>query len=355
MSDAPEASGGPLRVGLVYDRFGDAEPPPGAPPDWDAEYEPEATIAALEDALRRLGHTPVRVGNVPALLGAVCSGSRQRPRLTPPLALDAAVTIAESYGSRNREAHAPVLLELAGVPCLGSDALALSVSLDKALTKTVVRAAGVRTPDWAVIPGAGEIPALPPFPLFVKPRYEGTAKGIAASSRCETPEALRAEAGRQKRLYAQDLIAEWFVDGAEFTVGVVGTGAEAEALPVLQRAVERTTGIGLHALERHEDPARPLAYSVPGVLSAELEAQLQADALAAHRALECADFSRSDFRVDGAGRVWFIEINPLPTFAPDGTFAILAELVGEPYPDFLAGVLAGGLARVLGLASGGAP
>ena len=345
-----------LRVGIVYDRFGDAEPPPGAPPDWDAEYEPEATIAALEDALRRRGHTPVRVGNVRALLAAMCDGARQRPG-APPLALHAAVNIAESYGTRNREAHAPILLELAGVPCLGSDALALSVSLDKALTKIVVRAAGVRTPDWAVIPAAGALPAsgeaadLPPFPLFVKPRYEGTAKGIAPSSRCETPEALRAEAERQRRLYRQDLIAEWFVEGAEFTVGVVGTGAGAEALPVLQRAVERETGIGLHALE--EDPARPLAYSVPGVLSPELEARLQADALAAHRALECADYSRSDFRVDGAGRVWFIEINPLPTFAPDGTFAILAELVGEPYPEFLAGVLAGGLARVLGDRAGG--
>jgi D-alanine-D-alanine ligase len=271
-----------------------------------------------------------------------------------PLHLDAALTIAESYGTRNREAHAPVLLELAGVPCLGSDALSLSVSLDKALTKTVVRAAGVRTPDWAVVLASGEVPPLPPLPLFVKPRYEGTAKGITPSSRCSTPEAFAAEVARQRGLYGQDLLAEAFVDGAEFTVGVVGTGADAEALPVLQRAVERETGIGLHALERFDTPEAPLAYDVAGVLSPELEARLQADALAAHRALECADFSRSDFRVDASGEVWFIEINPLPTFAPDGTFAILAELVGTPYPEFLAGVLARGLARLGVQASGGA-
>ncbi|MEL6616957.1 MAG: hypothetical protein AAFQ43_14535, partial [Bacteroidota bacterium] len=89
--DPPEASGA-LRIGLVYDRFGDAEPPPGAPPDWDAEYEPEATIAALEDAVRRLGHRPVRIGNVQALLAAMARG---------PLALDAAITQAESAGGRN--------------------------------------------------------------------------------------------------------------------------------------------------------------------------------------------------------------------------------------------------------------
>ena len=327
-----------LRIGLVYDRFGDAPPPPGAPPDWDAEYEPEATIAALEAAVLRLGHAPTRVGNVPALLAAVCAGA-------PALGLDAAVTIAESYGSRNREAHAPVLLELAGVPCLGSDALALSVSLDKALTKTVARATGVATPDWRVT-SSGGAPIAPSFPAFVKPRYEGTAKGIAPSSRVGNPARLGAEVDRQLALYGQDLIVEAFVEGAEFTVGVVGTGATAEALPVLQRATERTTGIGLHALERHEDAAAPFAYDVDAVLSPELEAALQRDALAVHRALECRDFSRSDFRVDAEGQVWFIEINPLPTFAPDGTFAILAELAGERYDAFLASVLARGLTRL---------
>ena len=337
----------PLRVGLVYDRFGDAPAPPGAPPDWDAEYEPEATVAALEGAVRHLGHEPVRVGNVPALLAAMCRGGAAG------LGLDAAVTIAESYGSRNREAHAPVLLELAGVPTLGSDALALSVSLDKHLTKTVAASVAVAVPPGVVVPGRGGDPAEAlagtglAFPVIVKPRYEGTAKGIARSSRCDSVEALRAEVARQRALYGQDLVVERFVEGPEFTVGVVGTGADAEALPVLQRATERETGIGLHALD---DGAVPLAYDLGGDLTPDLEGALQRDALAVHRALECRDFSRADFRVpadgDGAGRPVFVETNPLPTFAPDGTFAILAELAGEPYPAFLAGLLARGLRRL---------
>ena len=333
-----------LRVGLVYDRFGDAPAPPGAPPDWDAEYEPEATVAALEEAVRRLGHEPVRVGNVPALLAAVCAGGAGG------LGLDAAVNVAESYGSRNREAHAPVLLELAGVPTLGSDALALSVSLDKHLTKTVAAAAGVATPPGVVVPGRGGADpgallaaATVAFPAIVKPRYEGTAKGIARSSRCGGADALRAEVARQRALYGQDLVVEAFVDGPEFTVGVVGTGDDAEALPVLQRATERETGIGLHALD---ESTGPLDYDLGGELTPDLEAALQRDALAVHRALECRDFSRADFRLDRAGRPVFVETNPLPTFAPDGTFAILAELAGEPYPTFLAGLLARGLARL---------
>ena len=320
-----------MRIGLCYDRFGDTTRPPGAPPDWDAEYEPEATIVALEDALRLLGHEPVRLGNARALLAAVARG---------PLGVDAAVTISESYGSRNREAHVPVLLELAGVPCVGSDALALSVSLDKHLTKVVVAAAGVAVPAGVVVPpGADALAHDLAFPLMVKPRYEGTAKGIAPSSRCDTPAALAAEVGRQHGLYRQDVVVEAFVEGAEYTVGVVGTGADARALPALQRAVDPATGIGTHALGDIEG-------QVEGALTPQLEAALAWAAVAAHRALDARDFSRSDFRVGADGVPVFVEINPLPTFSPDGTFAILAELEGRPYPAFLADVLGAALARL---------
>lgn len=326
-----------MRIGLVYDRFGDAEPPPGAPPDWDAEYEPEETVAALEAAVRTLGHEPVRLGNVRALLARMAEG---------PLALDAAVNIAESYGSRNREAHAPVLLELAGVPCLGSDALTLSLSLDKAWTKDLALAAGVPTPEWRIFTSAEfEEDDLPPFPLFVKPRYEGTAKGITPASRVETPEALRREVERQVRLYEQDVIVERFIEGSEFTVALLGNDPP-EALPVLERATERATGIGLHALERHEDPERPFEYDLLGRLEPALEERLQELALRVYEKLECKDFARVDFRVDRQGEPFFIEINPLPTFAPDGTFAIIAELLGRTYPDFLAEVLHRGLGRI---------
>ena len=320
-----------LRVGICFDRLGDAPPPPGAPPDWDVEYEPEGTIAAIEDALRLLGHHPVRLGNARAVLAAM-----------PDLGVDAAVTIAESYGSRNREAHVPVLLELAGVPCLGSDALSLSVSLDKHWTKTLVSAAGVAVPAGVVIPPGADAGALAhglAFPLMVKPRYEGTAKGIAPSSRCDGPTQLTAEARRQHGLYRQDLIAEAFVAGAEYTVGVVGTGAAARALPALQRATDPATGIGTHALDDVDG-------ELVGDLDADLDAALAQAALTAHRALECRDFSRSDFRVGADRRPVFVEINPLPTFAPDGTFAILAELEGRPYTSWLADVLAEALARL---------
>jgi D-alanine-D-alanine ligase len=132
-------------------------------------------------------------------------------------------------------------------------------------------------------------------------------------------------------------------------VAVVGH-APPRALPVLQRALEPTTGIGLHAVERHPAPPGGWRSHTPGTLEAPLEQQLQHLALRAFDALECRDFARADFRLDADGRPFFLELNPLPTFAPDGSFAILAELAGRDPADYLAEILAQGLQR-LGLAS----
>ena len=329
-----------MRIGLIYDTF-DAYPwREDDPPDADAEYEPEKTVEVLEETVRHMGHTPVRVGTAFDLQEQLADG----------LALDAAINIAEGAHSRNREAYAPILLEMAGIPCLGSDALTLSVTLDKAWTKNLVAAAGVPTPPHRVFGGAGAVDSddLPPFPLFVKPRYEGTSKGITPESKVETVDALRDEVDRVTTTYEQDALVEGFVaGGGEFTVAVVGHDPP-EALPVLQRAVESSTGIGLHALEHRGAPAadRDWAHDLAGTLDTDLEDELQAHARTVFDTLDCRDFARADFRVDAEGRPWFLEINPLPTFKPDDTFAIAAEILGRDYIDYLAEVFEQGLRRL---------
>jgi D-alanine-D-alanine ligase len=320
-----------MRIGLVYDTFDSYPWRDGDPPDADVEYEPEETVESLEEAVRHIGFEPLRIGTSLDLLARLST-----------LRLDAAINIAEASRSRNREAYAPILLEMAGIPCIGSDALTLSLSLDKAWTKDIVAAAGIRTPPYRIYRAEADVDpqGLPsPFPLFVKARYEGSSKGIATSSRVEDLDGLRAEVTRVVDLYEQDVIVEPFVSGGgEFTVAVVGSRPP-RTLPVLQRAVERETRIGLHALERRGVPAKDYEYDLEGSLNPDLESWLQRDAIAVFDKLECLDFARVDFRVDSEGVPWFLEINPLPTFAPDGTFAIAAELAGKTYPEFLSDLL----------------
>jgi D-alanine-D-alanine ligase len=326
-----------LRIGLVFETLEGRSREAGQPSDVLAEYEPESTIAALEDAIRVLGHQPVRLGAPADLLSRAARGAG--------LGVDAALDIAEGERTRNREAWAPVLLEMLGVPTLGSDALTLSLSLDKAWTQDVVAAAGVPVAPHASVETAEEAAEAAKalgFPLFVKPRWEGTSKGIRRSSRVETREALAGEVARIVRDYAQPALVEPFLPGAEYTVCVVGTPPR--ALPALQRALDRDSGIGVHALAHGGASAG--VHVTPGELTPALEAELAAHSVAAFRALRCRDFARADWKCDAAGRPRFLEINPLPTFATDGSFAILAELSGVTYAAFLARVLEEGLRRL---------
>jgi D-alanine-D-alanine ligase len=328
-----------LAIGLVYDLLGSHPRRPGDPPDADAEYEPEETIIVLERAFERLGHRPVRLGNPHALLSRL--GKGELP------SLDAALNVAEGFGGRNREAWAPVLLEMAGVPQLGSDALTLSATLDKLWARTLVEAAGVPVPAGRSVSRAEargvEIPGV--FPLFVKPRWEGTAKGITANSKVTDRDALVREVTRIKADYGQPALVEAFLPGHEFTVSVVGHDTP-RALPVLQRALEVTTGIGVHALERHPAPAGGWRTSAPGVLTPALESQLAELSLRVFDTLDCRDFARADFRLNEAGEPHFLELNPLPTFAPDGSFGIQAELEGRPLEAVLAEVFEAALKRL---------
>jgi D-alanine-D-alanine ligase len=329
-----------LAIGLVYDLLGSYPRRPGDPPDAEAEYEPEATLLGLEDAIRRLGHRPVRLGRPAELLAAAGKGQ---------VVVDAALTIAEGHGSRNREAWAPVLLEMLAIPQLGSDALTLSLSLDKAWTRAVVAEAGVPVAPAAVARSAAQARELDPpggFPCFVKPRWEGTAKGITARSRVEDRDALVHAVTRVVERYGQPALVEHFLPGAEYTVTVVGH-APPRTLPVLQRALDARTRIGVHALTA--EGGDELESCTPGRLDPALEAGLEELALRAFEAMECRDFARLDFKLDAKDRPVFLEINPLPTFALDGSFGILAELEGRSHAELVAEVIGAALGR-LGLA-----
>lgn len=335
-----------LEIGLVFETFETYPRAETDPVDFAVEFEPESTVLALESAIASLGHRSRRLGSPHALLDAVATGSGSAP-----LGVDAAFNLAEGMGTRNREAWAPVLLEMAGVPTLGSDALSLSMTLDKAWTNRWLQSFGLPVPSRVVLSSGDEAMKadLPTdFPLFVKPRWEGTAKGIRETSRVMSREALAREVDRIAVDYRQPALVEAFLPGAEYTVTLIGNEPP-HAFPVVQRALERRTGIGLHALEGPGAGPGTLEHVTPGSIDRALEDRLADLAIRAFQALECRDFARVDFRLDEAAEPVFLEINPLPTFATDGTFAILAELEGTSLDVMLGRCVTAGLER-LGLA-----
>ncbi len=358
-----------LRIGIVYDRIEDYVIDCG-PADRFAEFEPESTIRAMEEAIQLAGHLPVRIGSPVRLL-------EKHPDV------DLIWNIGEGYGTRNREAWAPILCEMHGIPCLGSDAYALTITLDKVLTKQIARNLGISTSDWQVIPFPGgqaganhnsntdhqpesvsvPIPApILPFPQFLKPRYEGTSKGITEKSIVHTPDEFRSQCRHLLETYHQDVMAEPFLGGAELTCALAFHPLQ--AFPVMERGLH-SSGIGSHAVDNshhlqslsgstpHKTDNRITAGSGPDAetfltcaITPELEADITKWSLLLCSEFGIRDFVRIDFKLTGDGKPMFLEANPLPTFGTDSTFAILAEIRDEPYPVLLSGILSAAIRRL---------
>lgn len=322
-----------MRIALVYDLRDDYRAL-GYSEEAIAEFDSPETIDALAGALKALGCEPVRVGRGQALAARLVAGERY----------DLVFSIAEGLTGRSREAQVPALCELFGQPYLFSDPLTLAASLDKAVAKKLVRDAGIPTPDFAVArTNASELDGWDAFPAFVKPLAEGTGKGCEAASLVHTAEELRAAATRVLSRYGQPALAERFLSGREFTVGVVGNGTDARVLGVCEILLKRQAEANVYSLHNKEQCEDLVTYK----RAEDAEARLAGTrALEAYRALDCRDTARIDFRSDAHGEPCFIEANPLAGLHPSHSdLPILAAQAGIGFVELIGMILDAGLAR----------
>ena len=301
-----------MNIGLTFDLQTD----PGD--ERQAEFDPPATVDALHTALESLGHRVTRLGGAHDLI------SRREPLDR----IDLVFNIAEGRGGRCREAWVPMLLEQWGVPYVGSTASAQALGLDKVMSKRLAAASGVSTPRWCVMKDAAV--AIPSgrcvFPAIVKPRYEGSGLGIGPAAIVHDEEALRRRVGEVAARFGQPCLVEEFIGFGELTVFLIGN-APPHALPAVQRPLDPATRLSCHVVRAPEGAA----WLTPLDLTPTLDAAAREAAVAVFEALRCRDMARVDFRVDEQGRLYFLEINPLPSFAPDGSLGLLADYLGTTY------------------------
>lgn len=293
-----------LNIGLTYDLRSEYLAQ-GYSEDDVAEFDFDETVDALEQTIVALGHTPVRIGTAKELCRRLVAGERW----------DLVYNIAEGLYGRAREAQVPCLLELYNIPYTCSDPLVCALTLDKALTKRVVRDAGLPTPAFEVIEEASAARACTlSFPVFAKPIAEGTGKGITADSRITDHAQLERVCARLLQAYRQPVLVEEYLPGREFTVGIVGTGPRARVIGTMEVEVLSTPEQAIYSYENKELCDTRCRYATPP-RDALLEA-IEALALRAFRVLECRDVARVDIRLDAHGRPAFLEINPLPGMHP---------------------------------------
>lgn len=323
-----------MQIGLTYDLRADYRAE-GLSDEASAELDSAVTIDAVATALARLGFEVARIGGLRPLMARLLAGERW----------DMVFNIAEGLFGLARESQVPALLDAFRIPYTFSDPLVLGLALHKGMAKHVVRDHGVPTAPFAVIAGAADVAAARdlPYPLFGKPVAEGSSKGVTPQSRIERPDQLLPLCEMLWRRFHQPVLVEPYLPGREFTVGIVGTGASAQTIGVLEVTVQAGAEPGIYSYGNKEDFERCIAYHL--VKDAEAE-RAAAVALAAWQALGCRDGGRVDLRSDGRGEPLFMEANPLAGLNPERSdLVILARAIGWDYDKLIGHIMASALNR----------
>lgn len=287
-----------MKIGLTYDLRQDYLDM-GYGEEETAEFDKESTIEGIERALNALGHTTERVGHVKNLVTALAQGKKW----------DLVFNIAEGMFGIAREAQVPALLDAYEIPYVFSDAFTLAVTLDKGLTKSIVRSLGLPTADFFVLKDIKEIDKVNlPYPLFAKPIAEGTGKGINANSKITDKEQLKEVCDNLLTEFKQPVLIETFLSGDEFTVGITGTGDEAKVIAVMEIILGDKAEAEIYSYSNKDNYEDRVTYRLASQDAAKKCEEL---ALAAWRGLKCRDGGRIDVRMDSNGVVNFIEVNPL--------------------------------------------
>ncbi len=328
---------GQVKIGVTYN-LKHAESTMGIAPDEQAEYDSMDTVLAIESAIRNLGHNTVLMEADETLPLKLL---HEKP--------DLVFNIAEGRGGRAREAQVPALLNLFTIPFTGSDETTLCLSLDKALTKRVLSTYQVPTPRYRLFsPGEPIRTNGLTYPVIVKPNAEGSSKGIADVCIAKTSAELKSLIQKNFEQYGGAVLAEEFLSGREFTVGLLGNGDTLQVFPPMEIVYHKSPieGYNVYNYTVKQEYQSYVTYRCPAEIPEAMEQELIRLSKKIFFALNCRDFARIDFRADESGKLYFIEINPLPGLAPHySDYPMLAEFCGVSHEELVGAVLKAGAAR----------
>jgi len=324
-----------MKIGITYD-LRDDYLKQGYSLEETAEFDPEDTILAIDEALVKSGFETDRIGNIKELTRRLAAGQMW----------DLVFNIAEGMNGISREAQVPALLDAYNIPYTFSDPLVLALTLDKGLAKTIVRQAGIATADFATVRKLSDIEEISlPYPLFAKPVGEGTGKGISDASRIESQQELAEVCSQLLQQFRQPVLVENYLPGREFTAGIVGTDGDARSIGVMEVLFKKDhQGDAIYSYANKANYKEVIDYSIPEPEAVEKCARL---ALSSWKALGCRDGGRIDIRMNAKGVANFIEVNPLAGLNPvHSDLPIICRLNGIPYQELIERIVRSAMKRI---------
>jgi D-alanine-D-alanine ligase len=293
------------------------------------EYDP--VVPQVARTLRKLGHRVSVLGVHGDVKRLITGLARRKP--------DLVFNLMEMFGE-NVFGDIPVtgLLELLGVDYTGSGPGELYLSQDKGLTKKLLAFEDILYPRFAVFSRdtAFETGGNLRMPLFVKPLRSDASLGIGGKSLVQDWTALMERVNAIRRELDDAALAEEFIDGREFYVGVIGN-SQPKALPPVE--IDFTgfpEGVPKVMDSKAKWDERSKEYkgtrSVLAQLPDELRARLQKVAVDAYRALRVRDYGRVDIRLTDTGEIYVLEVNASCYLEKKSEFAMAAQAAGLEYP-----------------------
>jgi len=262
--------------------------------------------------------------------------------------------VEDLQGPDDRAAAVPSICRAFGKGCSGSDSRCLWLSTDKWLSKGVLAACGVPSPQAVLVTPGGAIPQkLPPFPLIVKPAGCDASEGIGPASVVDSPgPRLRDVVKQVHRRFGQPAMVEQFIEGREINVSLLQRGQRVEVLPLVEidfsafgpdkpRIVHYRAKWVTESFEYRNTPR-----IIPAPFHDQQAERIREMALAAWRAMGCMDYARVDFRLDAGGNPFVLEVNANPDISPEAGFSAALQGGGVKYEDFVGTVISNAASRL---------
>lgn len=317
----------------------------------DRSRDYDVVVPQIVRALRRSGHTPSVLGVHGDVRRLINGLTRRQP--------DLVFNVMEMFGE-NVFGDIPVtgILELLGLRYTGGGPGELYLSQDKSLSKKLLAYEGILYPKFAVFSKdvAFETGGNLRMPLFVKPLRSDASIGIEGNSLVRDAASLMERVAAIQNECDDAALAEEFIDGREFYIGVIGN-REPKALPPIEVDFTGFPEGEPHVLgqkakwDTGSDEYKG-TKSVLVTLPDELRARLQKVAVDAYRALRVRDYGRVDLRLTDTGDIYVLEVNASCYLERSGEFAMAAAASGLPYPKLIARIVELAMERY-GAASGG--
>lgn len=219
-------------------------------------------------------------------------------------------------------------LEQLGIPYTGSGVMASSVAMDKIFTKKIWLYHALTTPRYAVLNASTDLSKIADqlgLPLIVKPPHEGSTIGITKVTSADALPAAYQLAAK----FDEEVLAEEFIQGRELTVAVLGRGAGAYALPLIE--IVAPDGNYDYQNKYFTDDTK---YLCPAPIDEALTQEIKAMCEEAYRAVNCEGWARIDVLLRASdNKPFLIEINTSPGMTGHSLVPMAAKAAGMSYED----------------------